>query len=404
MSAAHQKDPRMLHEFLLQNRKEILAMTEKKSNDLAGVRPSSTQLKQGLPIFYSQLMSVLQLERSFNEAVSVDRGGMAAAARNTDEPAMAKAAGQPEEAEVAKSAGIHGKELLRLGYTLSHVVHAYGAMCQSITELATNKNITITANEFHDLNRCLDIAIAGAVTEFQSHRNIQNFNREIEHLGFLAHELRNALTSVNVAIQLIKRGTVGFGGSTGHVLDRNLKRIEELIDRSMTEVRLRMDPKVHIESGYLLQFVDQIIETADIQARVRNQTLEIHIDSKLTFEADHQLLYSTLSNLIQNALKYTREGGKIWVRGTLVATNIVVEVEDECGGLSNDAATELFEPYVQRNENRTGLGLGLTIAQRAISLNHGTIQTRNLPGKGCIFVVTFPQKATIEVLESHPAA
>jgi signal transduction histidine kinase len=296
---------------------------------------------------------------------------------------------------LAKAAGQHGEELLRLGYTLTHVVHAYGAMCQSITELATMKKTVITAGEFHDLNRCLDIAIAGAVTQFQAHRNSQNINREVEHLGFLAHELRNALTSVNISLQLIKTGTVGFGGSTALVLDRGLKRIEDLIDRSLTEVRLRVDPKVHPESGSLLQLVEQIVLTAEVEARLRNQTLKTNIDPALIFEADHQLFYSALSNLIQNALKYTPRGGKIQIRGDLVGRNLVVEVEDECGGLSPEMAVDLFKPFEQRNADRRGLGLGLTIAQRAIALNHGAIDVTNLPGKGCVFKITLPQEGAI---------
>jgi signal transduction histidine kinase len=382
----------MLYEFLLKHQEEILAMTEKKSLALAGHRPSSEQLKQGLPIFYQQLVTVLQLDQSNALNSIMNKNAIARAADETNEPAMAEATGRPEEAEVAKAAGLHGLELLRLGYSLSHVVHAYGAMCQSITELAAKKDIVITAHEFHDLNRCLDIGIAGAVTEYQSHRNQQTMREESEHLGFLAHELRNALTSVNIALQLIKKGTVGFGGNTGRVMEAGLKRLGELIDRSLTEVRLRVDPKVHAESGYLLQLVDQIAMTAEVEARSRNQSLEIQIDPTLEVEVDLQLFYSALSNLIQNALKYTPVGGKIQVRGESVGEKIILEVEDECGGLQANTAEDLFKPFVQKNENRKGLGLGLAIAKRAIGLNHGAVEVRNLPGKGCIFKIILPKK------------
>lgn len=136
----------MLHEFLLKNEQEILDMAEKKTLALAGVRPSSEQLKKGLPIFYKQLLNVLLINRGHAPNSEVNQVGMAKAAAESDEPAMAMAAGRPDDAAVAKSAGLHGIELLRLGYTLSHVVHAYGAMCQSITELATGipqKNCSI---------------------------------------------------------------------------------------------------------------------------------------------------------------------------------------------------------------------------------------------------------------------
>ena len=394
----------MLYEFLHKNKNEILGMTEKKTLELAGVRPSSDELKRGLPIFYQQLLGVLRRQQAATPTSDINRHGMAKAAHESNEPAMAVAAGRPHEVKVAESAGHHGGELLRLGYTLSHVVHAYGAMCQSITELATEKDIPITTKEFHDLNQCLDVAIAGAVTEFQSLRNTQDISREVEHLGFLAHELRNALTSVSISFELIRTGTVGVGGSTGLVLGRGIKRIEELIDRSLTEVRLRMDPKVQVESVHLLQLVDQIVVTAEVEARSRNQRLEIQVDPNLVFEADQQLTYSAVSNLIQNALKYTHVGGKVQIRGSQVGSHVVVEVEDECGGLLSDNVDDLFKPFVKKNENRSGLGLGLTIAQRAVALIRGKIEARNLPGKGCIFKVTLPKTTGQRKLEADSAA
>ncbi len=389
------------HDFLVKNKEEILAMTEKKTLDLAGEHASSDQLKQGLPIFFYQFLGILQLERPAITKKAANQGGATNGAKESDEPAMAMAAGEPEEAEVAKAAGLHGMEMLRLGYTLSHVIHAYGAMCQSVTECADKKHFEISAGEFHDLNQCLDVAIAGAVTEFQSLQDSQEMSREVKHLGFLAHEMRNAVSTASIAVQLIKKGTVGISGNTGAVLERSLKRMEELIDRSLTEVRLRVDPEGLIESGHLLLIVDQILVTAGVEAQRKKQIIDIKIDPTLMIEADQQAFHSALSNLIQNALKFTPEGGKIHVRGTSVGETIVIEVEDECGGLPG-TPSELFKPFKQKNENRKGLGLGLTIAQRAIELNHGTIEAHNLPKKGCIFKITLPKKISQKKSKTKP--
>lgn len=363
----------MLHDFLQTNKNEILRMTEAKSLRLAGLRPSSGELKNGLPIFYDQLMDVLDKEQSEPQG-------------DEDSPSDAEVKG---EAMLSKTAALHGKELMRLGYTLSHAVHAYGAMCQSITELATRKMEPITADEFHDLNRCLDVAIAGAVTEFQSHTNTKEMKREVEHLGFLAHELRNALMSVNISLQMIRKGTVGFGGSTGRVLDMNLKRMEVLINESMTKVRLQVDPKVRSELIVVRQMVDQILLTAQFEAAQKKQTLSVSIDPALEIMADTQLMYSAVSNLIQNAIKYSKVGTTIQIRSGLSEQNFFLEVEDECGGLSDDKAN-LFKPFEQKDKNRSGMGLGLTIAQTAITLNEGKIELKNLPGKGCVFSIKLP--------------
>jgi signal transduction histidine kinase len=380
----------MLYEFLLKNQTEILSMTTKKYRKLTGFRPSSELLKKGLPLFYKQLTHVL-------ERGGGGGGGSGVSGLQPEEVSIGQESRFPSE--LTSAARLHGEELLRLGYTLSLVVHAYGSMCQSITELATKKNIAITSLEFHRLNKCLDIAIAGAVTGFEASRNTRDAGLEIQHLGFLTHELRNALTSASVSLELIKRGTVGFGGSTGQILERSLKTMEALIDRSLTEVRLRVDPKPHIESNHLLQLVDQILTIAEASAREKQQILEVDIDPTLVIRADYQLLYSALSNLIQNALKFTHAGGKIQIRAREMKEIIVIEVEDECGGLSG-TAEELFKPFEQMNQNRTGLGLGLPIALRAMMLNRGSIEALNLHGKGCIFKMSFPKRAQQSVLKA----
>jgi len=385
---AYKKVYFMLYKFLQENQKEILALTEQKSRELAGILVSSDQLKKGLPVFYAQLITVLQLEQS-KLGTFANQNAMVEAARASDEPALAMASGHPSDVELAKSAGVHGCELMELGYTLSHVVHAYGHMCQSITEIAEVKKYSFTPNEFHDLNRCLDVAIAGAVTQYQSLRDHKDMHREVEHIGMLAHELRNCLTNISISIQMIKSGVVGIGGSTAQLLDDDLKRLNEIIERSLTEVRLRVDPEVHAVSINLLQVVDQILVSAQIETRLKKQLLDIKIDPSLTFKADLQLIHSALFNIVQNAIKFSRQGGKIELRGALHGEHIIIEVEDECGGLSGNTV-ELFRPFVQQNENKQGLGLGLTIARRAIELNNGTLEVSNLLGKGCIFKITLP--------------
>jgi len=389
----------VLHEFLKTHESEILAACQAKSLELGGMRVTADEIQTGLPIFFTQLMTVLEGTATEPEEWSVDQPAMARAASAGDEPAIARAAGRPFEAEVAISAGNHGSELQKRGYTLSHVVHAYGSMCQAITELAIEKKEPIDPVEFKKLNRCLDVAIGGAVTTFQARHISVDSSREVQHLGFLAHELRNALTTVNVSLRLIKNGVVGFGGSTGQVLDRGLKHIQELIDRSLTEVRLRVDPKVHTEPAFLLQLVDQIAVTAEVEAQAKNQRLDIRIDPTVVIEADPYLLYSAFSNIIQNAIKYTHTGGVIQVRGNLVGDQAVIEVEDQCGGLRSATPNDLFNAFEQQHKDRDGIGLGLTIAHRAVTLNHGTIEVENFPERGCIFRIKLPNASSRKTIE-----
>ena len=225
----------MLLDFLKTHKDEILALTEEKTRELAGAHPSSKQLEEGLPNFFRQLIGVIQNDGKPASPPPKDIAAIAKAADDCNEPAMAEAAGQPEEADLARTAGDHGAELARLGYTLSHVVHAYGAMCQSITQIASANDILFDNDEFHALNRCLDVAIAGAVTQFQSFRNSQQKNEEFKPAGFLTHEMRSVLSSAIVAFQMLQKGTVGVGGSTGQVLHTSLTHLQILMDKALEE-------------------------------------------------------------------------------------------------------------------------------------------------------------------------
>jgi signal transduction histidine kinase len=353
----------MLHEFLEQNRNEILLLCEEKTRDLAGVRGGSEQLKLGLPLFFEQLIKMLELKLSSDATP-----------------------------EMLVTAADHGKEFLRLGYSLSHVVHAYGAMCQAITELATDKEANISSREFNILNASLDAAIASAVSEFQFTSDQANEEREIQHLGFLTHELRNALSSATVAHEMIKAGLVGLGGSTAAILEANLTRMRLLIDRSLTEVRLRADADLILEKVRLFDIFEQIAITARIDAAKKKQTLDVEVDLNIEIEVDRQIVLSAIANLVQNAIKYTKRGGAITLRGREEGDRVIIEIEDQCGGLVNAKIDSLFEPFTQESEDRSGLGLGLAIVKKAIHLCQGTISVTNKPNIGCVFVINLPKK------------
>ncbi len=352
----------MLHEFLLSHKKEILELCEKKSKSLAGTHTTSEQLKLGLPLFYDQLITVLSAKMN---------------------------AAPPQD--MLEEAASHGKEFLRLGYSLSHVVHSYGAMCQAITELATMKNKNISAEEFNLFNGCLDVAIASAVSEYEYRSNLQSEAREVKHLGFLTHELRNALSTATIASGMIRAGLVGTNGSTATVLEESLSRMAHLIDRSLSEVRMRADVDLFVEKFNIFIFLDRISITAKVEALKKHQTVTINVDPDLEVETDRQFLLSAVANLLQNAIKYTPSHGKILVVATESEGRILISIQDECGGIEASKLKTIFMAYTQENEDKSGMGLGLSIAKRAIEHCQGTIQVKNNAGIGCLFTIDIPK-------------
>ena len=117
----------------------------------------------------------------------------------------------------------------------------------------------------------------------------------------------------------------------------------------------------------------------------RQIRVAVEADDTLVVEADEQLLTAALGNLLQNAIKCSRGGALVALRARREPGAIVVEVEDECGGLKTGAPDALFRPFVRQSNSHSGLGLGLAITRRAVDALSAEIAVRDLPGKGCVF-------------------
>jgi signal transduction histidine kinase len=323
-------------------------------------------MENGVPLFLDQLAETLRREQ--------------------------ETSARPTSTEMVESALLHGGELRKAGFTLGQVVHGYGDVCQAVTQLAMELEAPISADEFKTLNRCLDDAIAQAVTEFARQRDITVADIGLERQGFFVHELRNLLGSALMAFEMLKTGSVGIGGSTGAVLERNLLALRDLIDRSVGEVRdeAGLPRRGHVLLSELLAEVEQ---AAAIEAAARNLKFTVSpAESGLAIDVDRQPIVAALANLLQNAFKFSRPNGNVLLSTDTVTSvgRALIEVADECGGLAQEASDALFVPFEQGGEDRSGLGLGLAIARKGVRANGGEIRARSLPGKGCIFTIDLP--------------
>lgn len=263
-----------------------------------------------------------------------------------------------------------------------------------MTELADVLHAPITVDEFHMLNGCLDDAIAQAVTEYTRQRESSTNLAETERLRALVHELRNKLGAVMLAFEVLKSGRVGITGSTGAVVDRNLRNLRglrDLIDRSLAEVRIEagMQNRARVS-------VAALVEEIEVDSSLEATSLGISftamvVEDGLEVEADRSILAAALTNLLQNAFKFSRANGHVSLRTTATTDRVLFEVEDECGGLPSGVSDALFEPFTQKGANRNGLGLGLSISRRGIEANGGEVLVRDLPGKGCVFSIDLPR-------------
>jgi signal transduction histidine kinase len=379
----------MLHEFLSANRDELIARCRAKVAKRSAPRPTEAELQHGIPQFLEQLIRTLRIEektvRAHGDPVSAssEEGKISGASEPSRTPASS---------EIGQTAAKHGNELLLRGFTVDQVVHDYGDLCQAVTALALESNAPVTTDEFRTLNRCLDNATADAVTEYSRQRDQHMTAEGNERLGVFAHELRNLLTAATLAFSAIKRGDVAIGGATGAVLDRSIAGMRALVDRSLTDVRLTAGIPVRRERIPLAEFIEEIQVAGALEANARGIELTVEIaDGGLAVEADRQILASAVSNLLSNAVKFTRANGHVTLKAHAAANRILIEVADECGGLSTEKIDDLFRPFEQQHADRSGLGLGLAISRRGVEANGGALRARSIANNGCTFTVDLPR-------------
>jgi signal transduction histidine kinase len=198
-----------------------------------------------------------------------------------------------------------------------------------------------------------------------------------------------------LAVAAIKKGNVGVGVATGAVLDRSLMRLRALVDRALVEVRLTAGIPERRERVDLSHFLGEVQVAAAIEAEAQGLELTVtRVEPTLVVEADRQILAGALANLLHNAFKFTRPHGRILLKGYLAIDRILIEVEDECGGLNASGSLEsMLRPSEHVGPQSTGLGLGLSISRRGVEANGGRLRVRNRPGVGCVFTIDLPRVA-----------
>lgn len=373
-----------MHRFLLNNRDELIARCKTKVARRPHHDATEAQLANGVPLFLDQLTRTLLAEQEGEWTESAEISGPSGG----DVTALS---------EMGVSATAHGKQLLELGFPVDQVVHAYGDLCQSITDLAVERDAPFSVDTFRTLNRCLDNAIADAVTAFAVQRDALVDGRkaaeENEKLGYLAHELRNHLNVSLLSFAAIESGRLSISGSTGAMMKRSLQSVKGLIDQTLSEVRRVAYPGSKTEVFQLAAFIAEAENVARLCNCDTGCTLWVpKVDPRLALRGSRELLAAALGNLLQNAFKFTAAKSEITLHAYASADRILIEVRDHCGGLPPKMADKLFTSFTQGKNDGGGVGLGLSIAAQSVKADGGTLTARDVPGVGCVFTMNLPEE------------
>jgi signal transduction histidine kinase/ActR/RegA family two-component response regulator len=225
--------------------------------------------------------------------------------------------------------------------------------------------------------------------------------READHrkdnfLATLAHELRNPLAPISNAVRILTLGgdDPGLMAQTKEMMERQIHQMTRLVD-DLLEVSRIGRGKISLQKAAvdLAEVVATAVETSRPLVEAHRHTLTVSLpDRPVRVEADAARLAQVLSNLLNNAAKYTEDGGRIELIAERVSEEAVLRVRDNGIGIAPEMLPRVFDMFMQvegsTDRSQGGLGIGLTLVRRLVEMHGGKIEARSAGlGRGSEFLV-----------------
>jgi PAS domain S-box-containing protein len=220
--------------------------------------------------------------------------------------------------------------------------------------------------------------------------------RRVEFTRALAHELKTPLTPMLISSQVLaselkEEPLLSLARNISRGASNLNSRIDELLDLAKGEIGML---QIKVETLDTSQLLREVAEYVSPVASSRGQSLILELpDSLPLVRADQVRLRQIVLNLLNNALNYTPEGGRITLRAGRKDANLIVEVEDNGPGIAEEEQQHMFEPYHRMEvagERLSGLGLGLTLCKTLVDLHGGQIWMKSRVGEGSTFSFSLP--------------
>ena len=231
--------------------------------------------------------------------------------------------------------------------------------------------------------------------------------RKDEFLAVLSHELRNPLGALRNGIHVLRSGAPVDGEAIHAMLDRQLHRLVRLVDDLIDVARIESGKiRLRKEVVELASVVRDAVDASRAPIETQGHALTVALPREpIHLKADRLRLAQVLSNLLDNAAKFTAPGGQIWLTAAREDGHVSIAVRDTGIGIPAELLASVFEMFTQGSQpdgrKQEGLGIGLSIVRRLVELHEGTIELASEGlNRGAEFTVRLPLlPATREVPE-----
>jgi len=207
-------------------------------------------------------------------------------------------------------------------------------------------------------------------------------------LATMSHDLKNALTSASLAVELLKRKAPEHSSLT-EILEVSITKAVKLLNdtHEFAKSQLKTPEKTNVNLGRVLE---QIRFNFEIQTNQKNLSLIVEKQDDNIIFVDASALIRIIDNLVGNAIKFTEKGGLI-LRDTSTESMACIQIEDTGSGIPQDKIEEIFQPFIKLNRNKEGSGLGLSICNNLASSMGGSLKLEKTSPSGSLFAVYLPR-------------
>jgi len=242
------------------------------------------------------------------------------------------------------------------------------------------KSIVVMEKQLHDME--------------EENLRVENIRRSF--VANVTHELNTPLTSISGFIETLQEGAAEDPETRTKFLDIiaiETARLQRLIEDLLVLSEIENKRESTLETINIKYSVDKTVDLVLPIAEKRGITLLVDVDTELTIEGNEDRFIQMMMNLIENAIKYSNENGRVWIDGHLDGEKIVLSVKDEGIGIDRQHQERLFERFYRVDKSRSrkvgGTGLGLSIVKHIAALFDAELQLESEPGKGSTFKLVF---------------
>lgn len=241
----------------------------------------------------------------------------------------------------------------------------------------------------------------GAVAVLHDITGTKNLEKmRVEFVANVSHELRTPLTSIRGFIETLKEGAIDDPKAKVrflNIIEKHADRLDSLIDDLLQLSRIESrDIKMELRPVNLEELIDEVVSNFREKIKLKGHTVEANVSPALPrIKADPEKIEQVLSNLLDNAIKFTSDGGRICLSALDKGEDIRIEVSDTGMGIPREHLSRLFERFYRVDKARSrelgGTGLGLAIVKHIVQAHGGTVNVKSEPGKGSKFFFTLPR-------------